>query len=68
MNKYIYERVKSFCDDNALIEKNDGIVAGISGGADSVFLFLYLLQVQKEYNLRLCFVHVNHGIQILYNA
>lgn len=38
MNKYIYERVKSFCDDNALIEKNDGIVAGISGGADSVFL------------------------------
>lgn len=63
MNKYIYERVKSFCDDNALIEKNDGIVAGISGGADSVFLFLYLLQVQKEYNLRLCFVHVNHGIR-----
>lgn len=63
MNKYIYERVKSFCDDNSLIEKNDGIVAGISGGADSVFLFLYLLQVQKEYNLRLCFVHVNHGIR-----
>lgn len=63
MNKYIYERVKSFCDDNVLIEKNDGIVAGISGGADSVFLFLYLLQVQKEYNLRLCFVHVNHGIR-----
>lgn len=63
MNKYIYERVKSFCDDNALIEKNDGIVAGISGGADSVFLFLYLLQVQKEYNLRLCFVHLNHGIR-----
>lgn len=63
MNKYIYERVKSFCDDNALIEKNDGIVAGISGGADSVFLFLYLLQVQKEYNLRLCFVHVNHRIR-----
>ena len=31
--------------------------------ADSVFLFLYLLQVQKEYNLRLCFVHVNHGIR-----
>lgn len=63
MNKYIYERVKSFCDDNCLIEKNDGIVAGLSGGADSVFLFLYLTQIQKEYNLNLCFVHVNHGIR-----
>ena len=63
MNKYIYQRVKSFCDDNCLIEKNDGIVAGLSGGADSVFLFLYLTQIQKEYNLKLCFVHVNHGIR-----
>ena len=63
MNKYIYERVKSFCDDNALIEKNDGIVAGLSGGADSVFLFLYLTQIRKEYDLKLCFVHVNHGIR-----
>ena len=63
MNKYIYKRVKSFCDDNGLIEKNDSIVTGLSGGADSVFLFLYLIHIQKEYNLKLCFVHVNHGIR-----
>ena len=63
MNKYIYKRVKSFCDDNGLIEKNDSIVTGLSGGADSVFLFLYLIHIKKEYNLKLCFVHVNHGIR-----
>lgn len=63
MNKNIYNKVKMFIDKNRLIDKGDKIVAGVSGGADSVFLFLMLAELAKEYGLELCAVHVNHGIR-----
>lgn len=46
-----------------MIEVGDRIVIGVSGGADSVALFLLLQEMQKEYNLSLFVVHVNHGIR-----
>ncbi|MBQ5375601.1 MAG: tRNA(Ile)-lysidine synthetase, partial [Lachnospiraceae bacterium] len=36
---------------------------GLSGGADSVCLFFILLALQKEYDLKLFCIHVNHGIR-----
>lgn len=58
-----YLKVKKFIKDNSLVEYGDKIVAGVSGGADSVFLFLVLAGLAKEYGLSLCAVHVNHGIR-----
>ena len=39
------------------------LVAGVSGGADSVFLFHLLLELQHKGQLTFEAVHVNHGIR-----
>lgn len=46
-----------------LIKKEDRIVVGVSGGADSVCLLRVLCELRKEYRLYLYVVHVNHGIR-----
>ncbi len=63
MDRQIYKTVKKYCDDHYLIKKGDGVVLGVSGGADSVFLFKVLTELQKEYDIRICVVHINHGIR-----
>ena len=63
MQGNIYLKVKSFIEDNGLVKYGDKIIAGVSGGADSVFLFLVLAALAGEYNLSLCAVHINHGIR-----
>ncbi len=63
MNKSICNKVKMFIDKNGLINNGDKIVVGVSGGADSVFLFIILAGLVNEYGIELCAVHVNHGIR-----
>lgn len=63
MDSSIYLKIKKFIEENKLLEYGDKIVAGVSGGADSIFLFMVLARFAKEYGLRLCAVHVNHGIR-----
>ena len=63
MNSSIYLKIKKFIEENRLLEYGDKIVAGVSGGADSVFLFTVLAKLAGEYGLGLCAVHVNHGIR-----
>ena len=46
-----------------LIEEEDRIVAGFSGGADSVCLLLMLRELQKCCRFSFCAVHVEHGIR-----
>ena len=41
----------------------DHIVAGISGGADSICLLLLLLELRERWNLHLTAVHVQHGLR-----
>lgn len=48
---------------NNMIEKGDRIVAGISGGADSVCLLHVLKDICGDYQAKLTAVHVNHGIR-----
>lgn len=63
MNGDIYEKIAIYCDKNQLFEPEDGVIVGLSGGADSVFLLLALTKLQKRWNLHLRAVHVNHGIR-----
>lgn len=63
MSRDIYERIVIYCDSNQLFCEGDGVVAGLSGGADSVFLLWFLVRMQKRWNLRIQAVHVNHGIR-----
>ncbi len=46
-----------------MIEAGDRIVAGVSGGADSVCLFYMLLEFQKKIPFSFAAVHVHHGIR-----
>ncbi len=59
----IYEKVISYIKENELISEGDTIVEGISGGADSVCLFLMLEEYKKEVNFNTVVVHVHHGIR-----
>lgn len=58
--------IRKVCDYvklNNMMEKRDGIVVGVSGGADSTCLLYILSEVSKEYEAKLVVVHVNHGIR-----
>ena len=46
-----------------MILPGDTILAGVSGGADSVCLLLVLLELQKQKDFVLEVVHVEHGIR-----
>ena len=63
MNRDICERIAIYCDRNRLFADGDGVVAGLSGGADSVFLLWFLAKQQERWGLRIQAVHVNHGIR-----
>ena len=59
----ITQRVSDFIRDNRLIERNDRIMAGISGGADSVCLLYVLMDLREDFSFELSCVHVEHGIR-----
>ena len=46
-----------------MLEKGDGVVVGVSGGADSVSLVFVLNEIKALYDLRLCAVHINHNLR-----
>ena len=46
-----------------MFEENDYVVAGVSGGADSVCLLLMLLEVKKTIPMHIHVVHINHMIR-----
>ena len=58
--KSVEEKVLLFIAGEKLIEQNDKILVGFSGGADSVFLLSFLKKFQKKFNLSLVAVHLNH--------
>jgi tRNA(Ile)-lysidine synthase len=56
-------RVKEYMEQYHMIDRGDRVVAGISGGADSVCLFFVLLELQGEMGFEFVAVHVNHGLR-----
>jgi tRNA(Ile)-lysidine synthase len=57
------KKIKTYIQENRLLSTGDTVYLGLSGGADSVCLFFILLALQKEYDLKLFCIHVNHGIR-----
>lgn len=52
---------KKFLDN--LLNNNDTIVVGVSGGPDSMCLLSLLKSLAKKYHLKIVCAHVNHGIR-----
>lgn len=57
------EKIESFVKQYHMIDEGDTVIAGISGGADSVCLLLVLLELQKKLSFSLEAVHIEHGIR-----
>ena len=55
--------VEAYMEQHQMIKEYDVVVAGVSGGADSVCLFLLLEEYCRKKNAKLVVVHVNHGIR-----
>ena len=63
MERELEERVLSYMREKHMIEEKQAILAGVSGGADSVCLLLLLCSLKNRLDLRLFVVHVEHGIR-----
>ncbi len=63
MKDKIYEKVKRYVGFHQMINPGDYVVAGISGGADSVCMLYLLMRLKEELPFRLAVVHVNHGLR-----
>ena len=59
----MYEEVLKNIKREKMIEEGDIVIAGVSGGADSVCLLLLLSEIQKQIPFTLQAVHVEHGIR-----
>ena len=57
------ERVKKYIRENQMLEAGSMVVAGVSGGADSVAMLHILKSIQKEFGFSLEAVHIHHGIR-----
>lgn len=57
------EKVFSYIEKYRMIETGSQVIAGISGGADSVCLLFLLNEYRKKVDFELLGVHVNHQIR-----
>ncbi len=59
----MYDKIVRYMAKNRMLEGKTGVVVGLSGGADSVCLFLVLQRYCSEKGIALKAVHVHHGIR-----
>ncbi len=57
------DKVRAYAVENHMFQKGDGVVVGVSGGADSTALFVLLSEMGEEWGLALHVVHVHHGLR-----
>ena len=55
------DRIKTLIKENKLLDNEEKIIIGVSGGADSVCLLLVLKDILNPENI--VAVHINHGIR-----
>ena len=59
----MFQKILQYCKKENLIQRGDCVLAGVSGGADSVCMLLVLVYLKKEMGFHLEAVHVEHGIR-----
>lgn len=55
--------LERFCHEEGILWRGQSIVAACSGGADSMALVQWLLELRDRWSLRLCVAHFEHGIR-----
>lgn len=56
-------KIKKYVEKWHMLEKGDKVIAGVSGGADSICLLFVLMELQKQIPFEIVVVHVNHGLR-----
>ena len=59
----VKQRVREYMRSWEMTEPGDGLLAGVSGGADSVCLLFLLDELKEELGIRLAAFHLNHGLR-----
>ncbi|MCI6006623.1 MAG: tRNA lysidine(34) synthetase TilS [Blautia sp.] len=59
----MYTKVRTFIEENQMIQPGDRVIAGVSGGGDSMAMLSMLLRYAAEKDFSLEVVHVHHGIR-----
>lgn len=57
----VEQRLTAYLEQHKLIERNQTIIVGFSGGPDSVFLLHWLTKLQSTLQLSLIAAHLDHG-------
>lgn len=57
------KEVLAYIKQNRMIVEKDVILAGVSGGSDSMAMLHLLKELQQELGFALRVVHVHHGIR-----
>lgn len=56
-------KVRNYITENEMIRPGEVVVAGVSGGGDSMTMLSLLRELQEKMGFSLCAVHVHHGIR-----
>ncbi len=59
----MYWKVREYIRRYGMLEQGDRIIAGVSGGADSICLLLMLIEFAKEAGYSVVAAHVHHGLR-----
>src|SRR5699024_8419121 len=59
----MYDKIVNYVQQYRMLEGRDGVVVGLSGGADSVCLLSVMSRMAAEKGFKLMAVHVHHGIR-----
>lgn len=59
----MFGKIKDFAFDKKLIHKNDNVIVGVSGGADSVFLVYFFDYLKNYLDFNYSIVHFNHCLR-----
>lgn len=59
----IQKKVEHYIEAYHMLDGVENVVAGVSGGADSMCMLNILLQLRERYGYHLTVVHIHHGLR-----
>lgn len=59
----VKEKVYKYILKNNMISKGDAVVAGVSGGSDSMCLLKVLMELKNLLRIHIVVVHIHHGLR-----